>query len=469
MAYKKNITYRTASMLLAASLLVGIPSTRSEAAVVTSNATDKIAVAFHAGTAYSAGDYVVYDGELYICTDEVQGEWDAVKSQFMQVTKNHEVGESGELGASYSESKDPSEESSLMAFVANAWQKLKTFLGIGEKGAQPENEREFKDASVSGKLNYLEQQNSRLDSSLSSLQGDVQKSFQFVSSGKGKLADTITGEGGKAGSSDSFEQFSKAIIALSKSKYQTGSAAGKEQGLTEGHEQGLAEGREQGLTEGRQQGLTEGREQGLTEGRQQGLTEGREQGLTEGKQQGIAEGKQQGIAEGKQQGIAEGRQQGLAEGIAQGKAEGIAEADGRVNPESASYKKGLQDGGIKTFDVKIKLNYDGPDCENDYFHYGPGMSENHRNWSYSRSFPGHTIIGVYAQESTYSSSGGARTKHIIYYAQDQYLRATDTNSGGYGKPAAVVNNDTVEWNEFSYNVLYKNSTYTDLTLIVSYI
>ena len=83
---KKQVS-RAASMLLVSSLLFAVPSVRCEAAVITSNATDKIAVAFHAGTDYSAGDYVIYDAELYICTQETKGEWETVQADFMQITK----------------------------------------------------------------------------------------------------------------------------------------------------------------------------------------------------------------------------------------------------------------------------------------------------------------------------------------------------------------------------------------------
>ena len=44
--------YKTLSLLLATGILAGIPSIRPQAAVITSNATDKIAVAFQENTAY---------------------------------------------------------------------------------------------------------------------------------------------------------------------------------------------------------------------------------------------------------------------------------------------------------------------------------------------------------------------------------------------------------------------------------
>ena len=120
----KMNTWKVLCAVLISGMLVAIPSVSSKAAVITSNATDKIAVAFHENTAYSAGDYIIYDGEMYICTDDIQGAWETAKASFMQITKNHDIGSQEDLSAAYDAAKDPSEEKSLMAFAANAWHKL---------------------------------------------------------------------------------------------------------------------------------------------------------------------------------------------------------------------------------------------------------------------------------------------------------------------------------------------------------
>jgi len=189
---KKQVS-RAASMLLVSSLLFAVPSVRCEAAVITSNATDKIAVAFHAGTDYSAGDYVIYDAELYICTQETKGEWETVQADFMQITKNrHDKGIKKELvtgkdlSASYQDSKDPSEETSLMAFVANAWQKMKSFFGIGEADSATDGQ-DYKGASVSAKLNYLKDQGSTMDAEISDLKGSASDLKGSVSELKGSV------------------------------------------------------------------------------------------------------------------------------------------------------------------------------------------------------------------------------------------------------------------------------------------
>ena len=117
----RHNTRKALYVLFLTGILVGIPSIHSEAAVITSNATDKIAVVFHENTAYSAGDYIIYDGEMYICTEDIQGTWAAAEANFMQITKNHEIGMIEELSAVYDDSKDPSEETSFMAFAPNAW------------------------------------------------------------------------------------------------------------------------------------------------------------------------------------------------------------------------------------------------------------------------------------------------------------------------------------------------------------
>lgn len=406
----KKKACRAASMLLASSIALGTPAVSSEAAVITSNATDKTAVIFNDATAYSAGDYVIYDSELYICTEDTQGAWSTAQVDFMQVTKNHEMGKSEELSASYSASKDPSSETSLMAFVANAWQKLKAFFGTDDRTTVADSSN-YKGSSVSAKLNYLEEQNTEQISNLSKLQGDVEKSFRFVSSGKEKLANAITGEGGTASSSDNFEKISQSIIALSRAQ--------RQQGKTEGLSEGLAQGRAEGLAQGR----TEGLEQGLAQGR--------------------------------------------AEGLAQGKAEGSAEADGRVNPNSESYKKGLEDGAAKSFSIKIHLTYDGPDCENDYFQMGSGISANHRTWSYQRDFSDKTIVAVYALETSQNPYRGDRAEYVALWDGEQFKMTCETYDGGLG--SVVVNQHSFAWNGFSFNVLYKDGSFADLTLKIMYI
>ena len=121
----KQKAKRTVSLLLVSGMLLGAPAVRSEAAVITSNATDKTAAVFQEHMPYSAGDYIIYDGEMYICTAEVQGTWESAAPHFMQITKNHALGTPDDLSASYEETKDPSEEHSLFAFSANVWQKLR--------------------------------------------------------------------------------------------------------------------------------------------------------------------------------------------------------------------------------------------------------------------------------------------------------------------------------------------------------
>ena len=88
----KQKAKRTVSLLLVSGMLLGAPAVRSEAAVITSNATDKTAAVFQEHMPYSAGDYIIYDGEMYICTAEVQGTWESAAPHFMQITKNHALG-----------------------------------------------------------------------------------------------------------------------------------------------------------------------------------------------------------------------------------------------------------------------------------------------------------------------------------------------------------------------------------------
>lgn len=238
----KSKTKKALTCLLITGMVLGMPSVSSYAAVITSNATDKVAVVFNENTAYSAGDYITHEGEMYICTDEIQGAWSIAKDRFLQITKNHELGRSEELSAAYDEGKDPSEETSLMAFAANAWQKLKVFLGIGS-GQQETDAGHYKESSVSAKLNYLEQQNQTLTQNLSNLQGSVNNSFTSVSNGKNLLANAIIDKGGTASSSYTFQEFSQAIDNLVQAKYQEGItyADGRVNKDSESYKQGASE------------------------------------------------------------------------------------------------------------------------------------------------------------------------------------------------------------------------------------
>jgi len=248
-------TRKAFSCLLICGMLVSIPAVHSEAAVITSNATDKIAVVFQENTAYSAGDYVIYDGEMYICTEDTQGAWDAAGTNFMQITKNHELGTSEDLSASYDVSVDPSEERSLMAFAANAWQKLKGFLGMERKDEDLENAGQYHNASVSAKLNFLQKQNQQLDQSVADLQDWVSRSFTSVSNGKSTLAATITDRGVQVGAQDPFQKFDQAIKDLALLQYNNGREKGHADGLKEGQDKGRADGLKEGYDNGYSAGV----------------------------------------------------------------------------------------------------------------------------------------------------------------------------------------------------------------------
>lgn len=251
----KRKTRKALSCLLVSGLLISVPAVHSQAAVITSNATDKTAVVFQENTAYSAGDYVIYDGEMYICTDDTQGAWDAAQTSFMQITKNKELGTSEDLSASYDASADPSGEKSLMAFAANAWQKLKGFLGMESKDEQPADANQYKNASVSGKLNYLQQQNQQMDQSVANLQDWVSRSFSSVSNGKSTLAATITDRGVQVGAQDSFQKFDQAIRDLALLQYNNGQNQGRADGLKEGYNNGRADGLKEGYDNGYSAGV----------------------------------------------------------------------------------------------------------------------------------------------------------------------------------------------------------------------
>ncbi len=216
---------KTLSLVLISGMLLSISAVQAEAAVITSNATDKVAVVFNEHTAYRAGDPVIQDGEMYICTDDVQGAWQDVSAAFMQITKNQELGTKDDLSASYEESRDPSEETSLMAFAANVWQKMKGFFGIGSKEEEV-SAGQYKNASVSAKLNYLQQQNQQLGQNVTDLQGWISQSFTSVSNGKSTLAATITDKGVTVGAQASFPQIDQAIRDLTSLQYSNGYEAG---------------------------------------------------------------------------------------------------------------------------------------------------------------------------------------------------------------------------------------------------
>lgn len=248
--YNRKKIHKAFSLLLISGMLCSFPVTECEAAAITSNATDKVAVAFNGHTAYSAGDYITYDGEMYLCTNDVQGTWDTAGPSFLQITKNREIGMSQELEAVYDDAKDPSEEKSFLAFTANAWQKLKGFFGLGDKAAETDAEH-YKTASVSQKLNYLERQNNNLGVNLDNLQGQVRDSFRFVSSGKNLLAETITDlQDTKTPFGNTFQQLSQAVTDLAQAKYKTGYDAGSKDGYDEGHKSGHGTGYEEGYQAG---------------------------------------------------------------------------------------------------------------------------------------------------------------------------------------------------------------------------
>ncbi len=236
--FKTNRAKKAIFALFAAGALA-MPTTYSQAAVITSNATDKIAVLFDENTAYSAGDYTLYDGELYICVHDIQGTWEQAQEHFLQVTKNRELGKGEELSAEYQDKKDPSEEKSLLSFVANAWQKLKGFFGIGSQTDTTDKEN-YPRANVSAKLNYLKTQNEGLETQNETLEGQndelkgkfdalqkkVNDSFTSVSSGKSLLAGAITDKGVSVSSSATFEQLRSSILTLCQKEREEGKQAG---------------------------------------------------------------------------------------------------------------------------------------------------------------------------------------------------------------------------------------------------
>lgn len=352
MSSKKRI-YKAVSFMLAAGILVSVPSVSSSAAVITSNATDKVAVVFHEGTAYSAGDYVIYDGEMYICTEDIQGTWSQAETSFMQVTKNKELGQSADLSAEYAASKDPSEEKSLMAFAANAWQKLKGFLGIGSSD-KVTNASDYRNASVSEKLNYLESQNQSQSQQLGGLQQSVTDSFQSVSNGKSLIADAIAdNNGAKLGPRDPFRQYSQAVRDMALIKYNSGIA------YADSHVNENSASYKDGY--------------------------------------------------GKGVGYADSHVNESSASYKKGYDQGMIFADGRINTSSASYTQGKNDGksesSVKIWSVETTLTYEGPSDQctpeaAECFKYSDANASETRTWWFHKNFGSNTqILAVYAAAS----------------------------------------------------------------------
>ncbi len=407
------------TMVATAVMFLCMPMVRSEAAVITSNATDKIAVVFDESKAYSAGDYITYEGEMYICTDDIQGAWDSAKDSFMQLTKNREIGTGEELTAVYDASRDPSKEKSLMAFTANAWQKLKSFLGIENKDAKTDADA-YKNSSVSAKLNYLERQNANLEQNLGELHTKVTQSFQYVSDGKSILADAISDNGVKVGPSETFATIHDSILKLVTLKYQ----------------------------QGEQAGLAKGKSEGMEEGKEAGYAQGREEGFAQGKSEGYTEGKNAGYAEGKTAGVAEGRDAG------------IAEADARVNTESASYKEGMAAGGLKSYSHTIQLTFNGPDKEAGSFVSTDVTESGDIIWLFKKNFSGHQIASVYMSQNTNGMFAHSYWWATAIWDGSNYIQNYD------GGNTIDISNDTVSWGGFRFNE--STDSCTTLTVIIIY-
>lgn len=402
--------YKAVSFVLAAGILAFTPAVSTQAAVITSNATDKLAVVFQEGTAYSAGDYVINDGEMYICTDDVQGAWSQAEASFMQITKNKELGRSEDLAAAYEDTKDPSEEKSLMAFAANAWQKLKGFLGIGSAEADIQDETQYKNASVSQKLNYLGEQNRQHRTNLNELDEWVKKSFQSVSSGKKLIADAITDNDGTAGPQNSFAVLSQAIRNMAQLKYNQGHDTGYGKGSSDGYTSGKKDGKEEGKTEGYQDGIN--------------FADNR---LNPGSVSYI-EGKKDGKEEGK------------------------------------------NESGLKFWDADMYLKYDGPDMQNcpaeleNCFSYGSGFSQNHRAWNFCYDLGPSTIYGISANVFYRDSYGSSVDNNIYVKSGDGY----DSYSNG-DICEMSFQNGRIELNGININVLYRNETYVKIHIAVIYV
>lgn len=416
----KNKTCKVLSLLLVSGMLVSVPGIRSEAAVITSNATDKIAVVFNEHTAYSAGDYVIYDGEMYICTQDIQGAWTTAEPSFMQITKNHDLGSAQELAAEYEVSADPSDEKSLMAFVANAWQKLKLFFGLDDQQSMTDAGH-YKSASVSAKLNYLEEQNQSLHQNMTTIQSGVDSTFQRVSNGKSLIAGAITDKGGTANARYSFEQFGQAIKDLAQLQYNNGYSAGDRDGYARGDGDGY----------------------------RRGDTDGYNRGKEEGYQQGQGEGYNTGY------------QQGQGEGYNTGYQEGITFADGRVNEESESYKKGKEASSTNVWSIRIHVDANGPDKEGECFTKSDGSTGNHVNWMYLKKFPGHRILAVQVQERYFSPYGSSLMKTLLVDVNGHFESLSE------GGTRLGISSDSFSWGKISFN-LSDTGVYADLDITVLY-
>lgn len=376
----KSKTGKALCVLLASGMLAGMPSIQAQAAVISSNATDKIAVTFHADTAYSAGDYVIYNGEMYICTEDTQGTWENAEANFMQITKNRELGTQAELAAVYDAAKDPSEEKSLMGFAANMWQKLKIFLGMEHK-EEVADVSQYKNASVSAKLNFLQQQNQQLDQNVANLQGWITQSFQSVSNGKSILASTITDRGVQAGAKDTFQQLNQAVKDLALLQYNNGQKKGKEDGLKEGYQQGYDA--------------------------------------------------------------------------------GIIFADGRVNENSASYQQGLGVFQPKVWDETLTVDKNGPDKEPENFNSSEGVSSNHIDYSYSKSFAGHQILAVHVKEEYNDRFGNYESEELVCMVGGEYMNMW------IGRNQKLhVFDDHIYWGDASFNII--DNAYDEIHFTVVY-
>lgn len=448
---------RILALLLAFGITAAAPAVDGRAAVITSNATDKTAVVFNENTDYSEGDYVTYGGEMYLCTEDIKGSWNTAKEHFMQITKNHELGNSEDLSAVYNDAADPADEKSLMAFVANAWQKLKGFLGTGNKAAKTDKGN-YKNASVSAKLNFLEEQNetlntdvtkmnddlstgvTRMHESLSTdmtrmydslgadvarLQEEVSRSFRSVSNGKSLLANTIAGKGVTVRQDAKFAEINTAILDMAQLQYNKGNTAGYNTGKTAGIQE----------ADNRLNTNSKSYQQGLAQGNTNGYNNGYSAGVTAGKQK----------------------------------------ADSEVNKNSASYKQGLRDANIKSFSVEAELDINGvtikkssvPDADK-YFSFIVNEN-NHIVRKFSYSMPGSTIIGIRAYEYTHTRYSSGYMTQMALRLGNEYLIKTDGSSGGTNAEKIQVTSSSLNWGTWLYDRPDNTPNYTILMIDILYI
>ncbi len=393
MIKNKKRTCKAVSMVLAAGILVSIPQVNAQAAVITSNATDKLAVVFQEGTEYSAGDYVIYDGEMYICTEDTGGAWSQAETNFMQITKNKELGRTEDLSAAYEDTKDPSEEKSLMAFAANAWQKLKVFLGIGSEQSEIQDETQYTNATISQKLNYLGRQNRLHRDNLNELDEWVKNSFRSVSNGKKSIADAITDNNGSAGPQDTFENLSQAVRDMAQAKYQQGHDTGYDKGNKDGYSSGNKDGYDKGSSDGYLQGID----------------------------------------------FADKRVNVDSASYAEGK------------------KDGQNESGLKYWTMDVCLTYDGPDnscppeLENS-FYYGPGISENHRSWNFEHDIGPCTIYGISATAFSRNLFGSDGFREVNVKSGSGYEKMSEGDMCEFS-----FENGRIALRGMNMNVLYKDT------------